>query len=81
MPVIHSAIKARQNPHKLLGMRYEGQHAEASNITSSTGDEFWAWDTGYVLRDNGEGNWEIWFRTLPVERAFAFDSTFQTASF
>ena len=66
MTVVNSDLTARMNPHKLLGRRWEGQHAEAEGITPSEGDEFWAWDTGYVLRDNGEGSWEIWFRTLPV---------------
>jgi hypothetical protein len=80
MAVINPGMTAQMNPHKLLGRRFEGQHAEANNITPNVGDEFWAWDTGYVLRENS-GQWEVWFRTLPVERAMPYTDTFLTESF
>lgn len=79
MAIIHSGMTGVMNPHKLLGRRYEGQHCEALGITPSAGDEFWAWDTGYVLREI-EGHWGIWFRTLAVERILNYDSTFTTES-
>jgi hypothetical protein len=80
MPIISSELSANMNPHRLLGRRYEGQHCQADGVTPSQGDEFWAWDTGYVLREK-DGAWSIWFRTLPVERELKGTSTFTTASF
>lgn len=69
----------RKNP--MLGRRWEGQHAEAYAITPSPGDEFWAWDTGYVLREEND-EWTVWFRTLPLDiKMLAYGSTFLTESF
>lgn len=78
--VIISKLEARQRRIP-AGKRYEGQHCQADGITPSPGDEFWAWDTGFVLREK-DGSWCAWFRTLPFDRnILAGTSVFSTESF
>ena len=63
MAVLNSRMTAE--PSRYGGTRYEGQLCEANNITPNLGDEFFAWDIGYVLRVR-DGDWIVDYRGLPV---------------
>ena len=62
-------------PSRFGGIRYEGQLCEANNITPDQGDEFFAWDIGYTLRER-DSNWTVDHRGLPVpQRALDASAT------
>jgi hypothetical protein len=61
------------------GTRFEGQHCQALGIAPNFGDKFYAWDTGYVLREQ-DGAWAIDHRVFPTPRAFPAGDTFLTES-
>lgn len=77
--IVNSRLEVLQ--HRIpAGKRYIGQHAEADGITPSPGDEFYAWDTGWVMREK-DADWYWWYRTLPISRELAATTTFTTESF
>lgn len=76
MTVINPSMTVEQGIG-LRGRHYEGQHAEANGISPNAGDTFFAWDTGYGLREKDDV-WVVATRGNTVPHLLNRSTTFMT---